>query len=90
MSRLRTLGIVALASAALLACSSEPAPAPASEQQAAKPAPVAPVVADAEPVEEYRYDPTGKPDPFRSFVRLQEDLEDGVSTPLERFEANTW
>jgi type IV pilus assembly protein PilP len=44
------------------------------------------VIADAEPVEEYRYDPTGKPDPFRSFVRLEEDLEDGVSTPLERFD----
>jgi len=88
MSRLRTLGIVALASTALLACSSEPAPVPASEQQAAKPAPVAPMMAqaDAEPPEEYRYDPTGKPDPFRSFVRLQEDLEDGITTPLERFD----
>ena len=88
MSRLRTLGIVALASAALLACSSEPAPVPASEQQAAKPAPVAPPMpeANAEPEEEYRYDPTGKPDPFRSFVRLQDDLEDGITTPLERFD----
>lgn len=88
MSRLRTLGIVALAGAALLACSSETPPAPAPQQQAAAPAAIAPMaaMAEAEPEEEYRYDPTGKPDPFRSFVKLQEDLEDGVTTPLERFD----
>jgi type IV pilus assembly protein PilP len=35
----------------------------------------------------YRYDPTGKRDPFRSFVRdkLREDIAD-VESPLEQFE----
>ncbi|HEU4427859.1 MAG TPA: pilus assembly protein PilP, partial [Myxococcota bacterium] len=35
----------------------------------------------------YRYDPTGKRDPFRSFVRdkLREDIAD-IASPLEEFE----
>jgi type IV pilus assembly protein PilP len=37
----------------------------------------------------YRYDPTGKPDPFRSYVKVflsrQKD-RDAPSTPLERFD----
>jgi type IV pilus assembly protein PilP len=43
-------------------------------------------VVEEMPDVEYRYDPTGKPDPFRSFVRLQEELDEGVTTPLERFD----
>jgi type IV pilus assembly protein PilP len=37
--------------------------------------------------QEYRYDPTGKPDPFKSFVqKLKRDSVAGKSTPLERFD----
>ena len=45
-------------------------------------------VADAAERVEYRYDPTGKPDPFRSFVfALQNPKTGGGSaSPLERFD----
>lgn len=45
-------------------------------------------VADAEAQQEYRYDPTGKPDPFRSFVLSlkKTDVNQAMSTPLERFD----
>ena len=37
---------------------------------------------------EYRYDPTGKPDPFRSFVLALQNAGTGVGSgsPLERFD----
>lgn len=87
MVRLGKFASVVAASGWVLACSSEPA-APPQPQKATAPKPVAPVVADEAAVEqaEYRYDPTGKPDPFRSFVKLQDELEEGVTTPLERFD----
>ncbi len=46
-----------------------------------------PVADPAERVE-YRYDPTGKPDPFRSFVLALQNPGTGVGTvsPLERFD----
>ncbi len=45
-----------------------------------------PVADEAERVE-YRYDPTGKPDPFRSFVlALQSGTGAGSGSPLERFD----
>ncbi|MCP4006063.1 MAG: hypothetical protein GY725_17910 [bacterium] len=34
----------------------------------------------------YRYDPTDKPDPFRSWIRQERKLEDGATSPLERFD----
>ena len=36
----------------------------------------------------YRYDPTGKPDPFRSFVKsfLTRQKEETATTPLQRFD----
>jgi type IV pilus assembly protein PilP len=66
-------------------------PAAAPQATAASPGKVA---ADAGPRTNYgassagyRYDPTGKRDPFRSFVRdkLREDIAD-VESPLEQFE----
>ena len=88
MSALRILAIIALGAWTLLGCGSdEPARAPAKQGAALAPS-LAPEaeVAEVEPEEEYRYDPAGKPDPFRSFVKLQNELEDGISTPLERFD----
>ncbi len=88
MNALRILGIIALGSWALLACSGDSAPKAPSQKQAA----VAPAVpelvqeVETEPEEEYRYDPVGKPDPFRSFVKLLDELEEGLTTPLERFD----
>ena len=89
---MRVLGnvIACLLMGGLVACGSDPVPPPAAaakSQPKAPKAPAAPIQeAVAEPPEEYRYDPTGKPDPFRSFVRLEDELDDGVTTPLERFD----
>ena len=81
--------IACLAGAVLVACSPESAPAPKQQSKpSGKPA-FAPALEAAEveeEPEEYRYDATGKPDPFRSFVRLDDDLDEGISTPLERFD----
>ena len=47
-------------------------------------------VADAEaaaPEAEYRYDPTGKPDPFKSFVKRNAIADpSAIQSPLERFD----
>jgi type IV pilus assembly protein PilP len=56
---------------------------------APKPAPVP--VADAAPDEPvmdqaFRYDPVGKTDPFKSFVRTQVSVRAGSTSPLERFD----
>jgi len=87
MRVLRTLLIASLG-VAVLACSSEPAPAPKAQAPAARaPAAAPPTQVVEETLDvEYHYDPTGKPDPFRSFVQLQEELDEGVTTPLERFD----
>lgn len=72
-----------------VACSGESAP------RAPKPAkgllpPQAAAAEKAEPEEpeaEYRYDPAGKPDPFRSFVRVNfSDDPEAMASPLERFD----
>lgn len=34
----------------------------------------------------FRYDPAGKPDPFKSFVRTEMTARSGVVSPLERFD----
>lgn len=85
----RTLFMVGVVAWALAACSSDPAPTEQAPSEPAR-APVAAVVpspTEIEVVEEYRYDPTGKPDPFRSFVRLEQPLDtDPLATPLERFD----
>ncbi len=87
---MRVLGITLTACLSvgwLAACSSEPAPAP--QQQATAPKQKTAEQAEqleADEPEEYRYDPTGKPDPFRSYVRLQDEFDDGITTPLERFD----
>ncbi len=81
--------IACLAGGVLAACSGEPAPTPRPQSKASgKPAFVpAPEAAEVEEEpEEYRYDATGKPDPFRSFVRLDYELDEGLTTPLERFD----
>ena len=65
---------------------------PAQPAKGAKPGPQAAAAAGARTnygvaAGDYRYDPTGKRDPFRSFVRdkLREDIAD-VESPLEQFE----
>ncbi len=72
---------------AALACGGESgttaqAPAPAR--------PTAPPVAQDDPLAaldaDFHYDPTGKPDPFRSFIQLAAQVDDSISTPLERFD----
>lgn len=88
MRLLRALGMIALGGWALLACSggSTPAPKPQGAQARAPLAAETQETAVEEEVE-YRYDPSGKPDPFRSFVKLFDQFDgDSVSTPLERFD----
>ena len=87
MNALRILVVIAFGTWAL-GCDSSPAPkAPAGKATAGAQPPVleGEEFVD-EPVEEYRYDPAGKPDPFRSFVKLLDELDDGMTTPLERFD----
>jgi type IV pilus assembly protein PilP len=56
-------------------------------QAPTEPPPLTQTVAVPE-AEQYRYDPAGKADPFRSFVKvfLSQQDEDSPSTPLERFD----
>ncbi len=68
----------------LVACGGdEPPPAKKVQRPAKKPV----MVAEAKPEPEvaYRYDPEGQPDPFRSFIRREPELEANQS-PLERFD----
>jgi type IV pilus assembly protein PilP len=55
------------------------------------PTPPPPAAAQPQPTEDdnYRYDPTGKPDPFRSYVKvfLSQQQDRGTpATPLQRFD----
>jgi len=76
---------------ALMACSDDQAAAPAPTPRGpggAGPG-LGPTAESAEVVTEvaFRYDPNGKRDPFRSFVRnLEDDPGGGEQTPLERFD----
>ena len=74
------IGFVSVA--LLVACGGDERPA---AKKANKPARKPMLVAEATPEPEvaYRYDPEGKPDPFRSFIRREPELE-GVpaETPL--------
>lgn len=70
-----------------LACSGEPAPAPAPSRPSGPPAqaPAPEATAGEATPAEYRYDPADKRDPFRSFVRSFEP-DESTQTPLERFD----
>ena len=84
MSALRRTVIGLVAAALLVGCGSDDTPTTQkAAKRASKPAVVAEVV--AEPEVEYRYNPQGKADPFRSFIRREPDL-DGEQSPLERFD----
>ena len=73
----------------LMACSGESAPR-APKPAGGPPPPQAAAAEEAEPEQperEYRYDPEGKPDPFRSFVRVNfRDDPEALASPLERFD----
>ena len=49
-------------------------------------APSAASAADSAATAEYSYDPTNKRDPFRSFVKTIANEQEGLETPLERFD----
>ena len=76
------IGFVGIA--LLVACGGD---APPAVKQASKPVRKPMLVAEAAPEPEvaYRYDPEGKPDPFRSFIRREPELE-AHQSPLERFD----
>lgn len=77
--------IIGFVGIALLAACGGDEPAPV--KQVTKPMKKPMVVAEVKPEPEvaYRYDPEGKPDPFRSFIRREPELEEHQS-PLERFD----
>jgi type IV pilus assembly protein PilP len=61
--------------------------AKAAPQKAPAPPPIAPAMAEGTDEDNYRYDPTGKPDPFRSFVKVfLTRQQESPATPLERFD----
>jgi type IV pilus assembly protein PilP len=62
----------------------QPAKAKKAEKQATKVKKISLPAVDPN----YRYDPAGKPDPFRSFVKtfLTRQKEESPTTPLERFD----
>ena len=70
----------------LTACGDDSA-TEATQQKAQRPA--VPVVQETAAVveDDFRYDPTGKTDPFKSFIRRDlTDLPDGPTQPLEKFD----
>lgn len=88
MRLLRGFGLCVLASALVVGCGGGSAPDGAAKEKP-KPAAKAKPKAEATTVAavEYHYDPTGKPDPFRSFVTSLKKTEvASQSTPLERFD----
>ena len=76
------IGFVGIA--LLVACGGDQTPAAKNAKKAGK-KPVLVVEATPEPEVAYRYDPEGKPDPFRSFIRREPELE-AHQSPLERFD----
>jgi type IV pilus assembly protein PilP len=80
------LALSILGCAAALACGDDTvhtAQAPASTRPTVAPAQAEDPLAALEG--DFHYDPTGKPDPFRSFIQVAQ-VDDAVSTPLERFD----
>lgn len=81
-------GLCVLASALAVGCGGGSAPEQTAKE---KPKPAAKAKPKAEAATaaaaEYHYDPSGKPDPFRSFVTALKKTEvASQSTPLERFD----
>ena len=85
----RYIWLAGLLVLALAGCSEKKKP-----QAAASIRPTPPPMAEAEPeemaeaiVEDYRYRPDGKRDPFESFVRVRLSSEDSdIASPLERYD----
>lgn len=71
---------------AFLACGdSDVAPSQQARADAAKPVAPPPLTA-AVPVAEFTYDVANRRDPFRSFVQGLYGADEGVASPLERFD----
>ena len=77
--------IIGLLGIAMLAACGGDEPQTTKKARRAVKKPIVVAEAVAEPEVEYRYLPEGKPDPFRSFIRREAELEDNES-PLERFD----
>lgn len=89
MRRMRGLIVAGLALALASGCSGGSQPE-ASDKPARKAAAAGPAGKDAKltaKAEDYHYDPTGKRDPFVSFVKsLVREQAGAVASPLERFD----
>jgi type IV pilus assembly protein PilP len=85
----RRLALGALAACVIAGCGGSGAPEKSAAQEKPKAAAKAKkpeATPEATPVA-YHYDPTGKPDPFRSFLNALKRTETtAASTPLERFD----
>ena len=85
MSLLRIFAALIVASGLAFGCSSEKRGGGLS----GAPVPIKPVDEDDQVPElskDYRYDPSGKPDPFRSYIRQLVDVEEELTSPLQRFD----
>ena len=87
--------VLVVFAAGLLACGEETAPVrkrrgAAAEKAEMVPPPAVQMASEKPlflPPEGYRYDPEGKSDPFRSFIRVNyADGPGAISSPLERFD----
>jgi type IV pilus assembly protein PilP len=80
---LRAAGALSLALAFAVGCKGDK---PAAEAKPAAPK-LAPKLAEqASTAAAYHYDPEGKVDPFKSYIRRQVTLDADTSSPLERFD----
>ncbi len=89
MRLVREVALVLLALALAAGCGGDAAPERSAAREKPKPAAKAKpdAVTTTVAAAEYHYDPTGKPDPFRSFVTALKKTEvASQSTPLERFD----
>jgi type IV pilus assembly protein PilP len=84
----RLVSLAAIASIGLTGCwGTDDASSQAEQKKPKRAAPVAPAAAAPEAALEYRYDPAGKPDPFRSYIKELNRLKHvSAATPLERFD----
>jgi type IV pilus assembly protein PilP len=84
----RLISLAVVASVGLTGCGGiDSSDSQAQQTKPKRTAPSAPMAAAAEAAPEYHYDPAGKPDPFRSYIKELGRLRSAsTATPLERFD----
>lgn len=87
MSVVRAALLLSLLAAVVSACSGDDATRDTGGQRQIYVPETLEADATEETDQDYRYDPTGKPDPFKSFLKQVQLVKDAASlSPLERFD----